>query len=84
MYAQPQDLWCGNNEQFNPNFFVKINIQKKIMLYSLLKSQIRGHRGIDLIERISEIRGSQSNCSNAEAFKIIRWVSDSVDIYREV
>jgi len=73
MYEQPQDLWAGEREQFNPNFFVKIDIERKLMLYSLLKSQVRGHRSESLLRNISAIRGSQSNCEHAEAFSVIRW-----------
>tara|TARA_R110002020_G_scaffold37124_4_gene111996 strand:+ start:32291 stop:32932 length:642 start_codon:yes stop_codon:yes gene_type:complete len=82
MYEQPQDLWSGKEEQFNPNFFVKIDIEKKINLYSLLKSQVREHRGIRIIKNLASLRGSQSNCDYAESFKILRWVS-SDKIYKE-
>lgn len=73
MYEQPQDLWYGDDSQFSPNVFIEIDIEKKIMLYKCLESQVRNHRGTDVIASIAAIRGSQSNCKHAEAFKSIRW-----------
>tara|TARA_Y100001963_G_scaffold137949_1_gene202178 strand:+ start:158 stop:784 length:627 start_codon:yes stop_codon:yes gene_type:complete len=74
LYEQPQDLWCGQNEQFNPNIFVQIDIEKKIELYSLLKSQVRDHRSPELLKNIAMLRGSQSNYKYAEAYHVLRWV----------
>jgi len=79
MYEQPQDLWAGVDDQFNPSFFVRIDIDRKLRLYSLLESQVRDHRSIDLLRNIAAIRGSQSCCEYAEAFQVIRWVAYSGD-----
>tara|TARA_Y100000310_G_scaffold271610_1_gene286175 strand:+ start:339 stop:956 length:618 start_codon:yes stop_codon:yes gene_type:complete len=74
VYEQPQDLWESGREHFVPNTFTKINIDKKIDLYRLIKSQIREHRGVEHLRSLAKLRGAQSNCNYSEGFKTIRWV----------
>lgn len=74
VYEQPQAyLWEGKDD-FKPNYFVPINIKRKIMAYELLQSQVRSFRSPELLKAMSIVRGHQSNVPYAEAFKIIRWV----------
>lgn len=56
------------------NYFIPIDIKKKIEAYLLHKSQVRNMRSPDLLESIAKIRGKSSNCDFAEAFIIERWV----------
>lgn len=76
IYEQPHVfLWSHNGRKdFKPNYFVPIDINKKLKLYSLLKSQIRSFRSKDSIKALASLRGSQAQCKYAEAFQILRWV----------
>lgn len=76
VYEQPQDIfWDFNNENgFKPNYFVPIDIERKLKLYSLLKTQVRPFRSPEHVRAIAVLRGGQSNLKHAEAFKILRWM----------
>ena len=75
IYEQPHVVfWNHNYKTFNPNHFVKIDIDKKLHLYSLIETQVRSLRTADHIKAIASVRGGQSGCDHAEAFEIIRWV----------
>ena len=74
MYEQPQDFWNGKDSGIQPNYFVPIDIEKKINLYTMLKSQVRKHRSPEMLRDLARMRGHQSNVDFAEAFQIIRWV----------
>lgn len=77
VYEQPHMLfWDNNGVEFKPNYFVPIDIEKKIRVYTLMKSQVRSFRSPDHIKAISKLRGGQSDCDYAEAFKILRWVNE--------
>ena len=74
MYEQPQDFWNGKDSSIQPNYFIPIDVEKKISLYQMLKSQVRMHRSPEMLRDLAKIRGHQSNVQFAEAFQIIRWV----------
>lgn len=74
MYEQPQDFWSEPGKQIIPNYFIEIDIERKIKLYNLLSSQVRGHRSPDMLRTLAKMRGHQSNLSQAEGYQIIRWV----------
>lgn len=74
VYEQPQDFWNSGRPQFNPNYYVSIDITKKLDLYQKLKSQLRGHRSTKHLETIARLRGMQVNVEFAEAFEILRWL----------
>ena len=75
LYEQPQVyFWNTTDRDFQANYFVGINIDKKIKVYETMKSQVRSFRSSEHIRSNSKIRGGQSNCEYAEAFEIIRWV----------
>lgn len=76
VYEQPHVFfWSHNSEDnFNPNYFVPIDIERKLKLYSLLKSQVRSFRSPAHLRALAALRGGQSNCKYAEAFQILRWV----------
>ena len=73
-YEQPQDFWLSGRPQFNPNYFIPIDIAKKISLYEKMNSQLRGHRSVKHVKTIAELGGMQSNNKYAEAFEILRWL----------
>ena len=78
VYEQPHvffwDKTHNINGGFNPNYFVPIDIEKKIKVYKFMKTQIRSFRSPKNLRSMANLRGTQSNCDNAEAFQIIRWV----------
>jgi len=72
IYEETDCLWgC---DYFKPNYFVPINITKKITAYEKHSSQVRDHRSFDIIKTIAELRGFVSNTCYAEAFEVLRWV----------
>ena len=73
VYEQPHMLFW-DDEDFSPNYFVSIDIERKIKLYELMETQVRNHRSSEHVRAISKVRGGQSMYEYAEAFKILRWV----------
>ena len=73
VYEQPHMLFWDDKD-FKPNYFVPIDIERKVKLYELMKTQIRTFRSSDHLRSIAKLRGGQSNCDYAEAYKILRWV----------
>lgn len=75
VYEQPHMLfWDNNGVEFKPNYFVPIDIEKKIRVYTLMKSQVRSFRSPELLKSIAHLRGQQSNYEYAEAFEVLRWI----------
>jgi len=73
VYEQPHViLW--EEKHCKINYFVEVDIKKKIKAYGFHKSQIRKMRSKELIKKIASIRGTQSNCKYAEGFIVERWV----------
>lgn len=66
------NLW--DKTEFIPNYFRKLDIDKKIEGYKLHASQFRPHRSPEMIKLMAQFRGYQSGCDYAEAFKILRWI----------
>lgn len=78
MYEQPHVfLWDYSHNihgTFKPNYFRKIDIEKKIYIYKLMETQVRSFRSPETLRSMAQLRGSQSNCDYAEAFYTIRYV----------
>ena len=75
VYEQPHMLfWDNGGIEFKPNHFVPIDIEKKVQVYECMKTQVRSFRSPEHLRAIGKLRGGQSNCKNAEAFQILRWV----------
>ena len=75
VYEQPHMLfWDNGGVDFKPNYFVPIDIEKKVKVYETMKSQVRSFRSSEHIKSIAKLRGGQSDCDYAEAFQILRWV----------
>jgi LmbE family N-acetylglucosaminyl deacetylase len=64
-------IW--SDEKFIPNYFIPIDIEKKIEAFSYYKSQMKSHRSLDSIRQLAALRGKQSGYPYAEAYRIIRW-----------
>lgn len=65
-------LW--NPEPYKVNYFVPLDIKKKIDAYFLYKSQVRKMRPEELFISLAKIRGVSINKDYAEAFIVERWV----------
>jgi LmbE family N-acetylglucosaminyl deacetylase len=78
IYEQPHVfLWDHTHDidgSFKPNYFVEIDIDRKIKAYEMLTSQVRPFRDGETLEKMAFLRGKQSNRHYAEAYKIVRWV----------
>ena len=78
VYEQPHVyLWDYSdniNGKMKPNYFVPIDIERKIKAYKLMPTQVRSFRSPETLRSIAQLRGQQSNSKYAEAFQIIRWV----------
>ena len=65
VYEQPHVyLWDKThniNGTFIPNYFVPINVDKKIKAYEYMKTQVRNFRSPDQIKSMATLRGAQSN-----------------------
>ena len=72
VYEEPDVL--GTFEDFRPNYFRPVNIDQKVRLVDLYKSQVRGHRSADVLIAMATIRGLQSGQPYAEGFEVLRWV----------
>lgn len=75
VYEEPETFGTLRNvAPFKPQYFRKVDIDRKIKLIKFYKSQIRAHRSVDSIRTIAQTRGIQCNYKYAEAFEILRWV----------
>ena len=74
VYEQIQDLWNHNYHDFKPNYFKKLDIDKKLEAYQILKTQVRAFRSPKMITDLASVRGIQANTDFAEGFEILRWV----------
>jgi LmbE family N-acetylglucosaminyl deacetylase len=75
IYEQPHMLfWDNGGIDFKPNYFVPIDIEKKVKVYETMESQVRSFRSSEHIKAMAKLRGGQSDCDYSEAFQILRWV----------
>ena len=78
VYEQPHVFFWDKTHNINggfiPNYFIPIDVDRKIKAYKLMKTQVRDFRSPDSLRSMATLRGTQGNCKYAEAFQIIRWV----------
>ena len=78
VYEQPHVFFWDKTHNiisgFVPNYFIPIDINKKIKAYELMKTQVRSFRSSENLKSMANLRGTQSNNEYAEAFQILRWV----------
>ena len=65
-------IW--NPRKMNLNYYVSIDIERKLNAYLLYKTEVRAMRSPEMIRDIARIRGKAINNDYAEAFEILRWV----------
>lgn len=66
-------IWSSS--PYVANYFVPLDIERKIAGYLLHKSQVRGMRSPEMLRSHARVRGLMANCEYAEAFQIQRWVA---------
>lgn len=75
LYEEPEQFWPYDPAHpFVPNYFVPLDVDRKLRLNALMKSQVRGHRSPEMIRSLAEVRGAAIMQPYAEAFHVIRWV----------
>lgn len=75
VYEQPETFHTQRLEHpFVPNFFLEIDIEEKLKLYSFYQTQQRGHRSNETLKALATMRGSQINKEYAESFQVLRSV----------
>ncbi|MDP3685649.1 MAG: PIG-L family deacetylase [bacterium] len=65
-------LW--SHVPFRPNYFVPIDIERKLHAYGLQPSQVRGMRSPEMLRALARLRGAACNAEYAEAFEVLRLV----------
>src|SRR5262249_26012827 len=78
IYEEP-DCFLWEVEPFRPNYFLPVDIDRKLAGYALHASQVREHRSPDVLRSMAALRGAQSHLPFAEAFHILRWVDTPGD-----
>lgn len=74
LYEEPDCWWPILGRIFEPNFYRRIDIARKLDLYDLMPSQIRGHRSPSHLLALSQVRGGAIGVDHAEAYHVLRWV----------
>lgn len=76
IYEEPETLGAMRKpDAFRPQYFRDVDIERKLHLYEIYKSQVKSHRSKKHIVALAEIRGAVSNKEFAEAFEVARWVT---------
>lgn len=73
LYEQPHSIMWEPSD-YRPNYFVPIDIERKINAYLMQESQVRAFRSPDIVKAIAKLRGGQAGCDYAEGFFVQRWV----------
>lgn len=73
LYEEPDCFWPGSDNLFKPTLFRTIDIDRKLKLYGLMKSQVRGMRSPDHLRALARVRGAACGQAYAEAYHIMRW-----------
>ncbi|HEV8438568.1 MAG TPA: hypothetical protein VGT40_10780 [Methylomirabilota bacterium] len=56
------------------NYFIPVDIERKLRGYRLHASQVRAHRSEHILRGMAAHRGAQSMLPGAEGFHVVRWV----------
>jgi LmbE family N-acetylglucosaminyl deacetylase len=70
LWPHREDLTSGR--VFQPNFFVPIDVGRKLAAYRLHASQVRAMRSPERVELMARWRGAQAGCEFAEGFLVAR------------
>jgi len=56
------------------SYYIRVDMVKKLMAYSMHASQVRPYRGPDMITALARLRGASAGTDYAEGFKVLRYV----------
>lgn len=70
IYEDPQSF--TNEDIMNANYFILVNIWKKMDAYAIYESQVREYRSAEILENMAHFRGSQADMFTAEGFRAVR------------
>lgn len=76
LYEEPDCFWPGIRTPFSPTLYRKIDIERKLALYALMPSQVRGMRSPLHLRALACARGAACNVDYAEAYHILRWCEE--------
>jgi N-acetylglucosamine malate deacetylase 1 len=65
-------IW--NKNPLNLNYFIKLDVGKKLKAYGMYETEVRGMRSPEVVKDVAKVRGKAVNMEYAEAFEILRWV----------
>ncbi len=74
LYEQPHSVLWRHGGEHEPNRFNEIDISKKLALYELYESQVRGHRSPQIVTALALLRGAQIRVPYAEGFYVKRQI----------
>jgi LmbE family N-acetylglucosaminyl deacetylase len=73
VYEGP-DNYLAQTSPFVPNYFRRVDPDRKVAANALHHSQLRSHRAPELLRLMAQHRGRQAGLDSAEAFMATRWV----------
>ena len=74
LYEQPHAVMWRHGREHEPNLFYRIDVDKKLELYEMYRSQVRGHRSPDIVKTLARLRGAQIRVPFAEGFYVKRQI----------
>ena len=74
IFEQPDSVTWFHSGPGEPTYFREIQIERKLGVYALYASQVRGHRSPEMVRALACLRGSQICKPYAEAFRAKRLV----------
>lgn len=79
LYEQPHSVLWKHGGEPEPGLFREIDIDAKLALYDLYRSQVRGHRSPEVVEALARLRGAQIRVPFAEGFHVKRQTGTTSD-----
>lgn len=74
VFEQPHVVLWPHGQSFEPNVFVEIDADEKLLAYTRYASQVRGHRSPDCVRALAVLRGAAIGRPAAEAYRALRIV----------
>ena len=71
IYEQPH-VFLWDDSGFQPNYFIEIDIERKLKAYGMYRSQVRSFRSPDTIRDMARLRGKMGGFDHAEGFEVLR------------
>ena len=75
LYEQAHSVTWTHTAATEPNYFLEIDIERKLAAYALYASQVRGHRSPEILRTLASLRGAQICKPYAEAYRVKRFAA---------